>query len=259
MAVEIERRFLLKNSFQWKDEASGPRRITQIYLGHDPVVRLRVYEKFDKPGCSAYMTIKGRAKKGEIGRPEFEWKIPQKDAKDIVFGNMAVSDPIIKDRYTVMHEGLMWEIDVFDGLNEGLMIAEIEMTSEDQKVGLPSWVGEEITDDHRYANSSLSKNPWKDWSSPETLCLNCYDNYGQHGHKEGVNCSQCLADDGEDSCCGFEALPEGCCGGKVSRTMMPRSPQVPFHCLKCEKQYGIKEGRGRDGVYFRCTARVWEK
>ena len=84
-------------------------------------------------------------------------------AKEILFGGLSVGDPIIKTRHLIPFGGLTWEVDVFSGLNEGLMIAEVELESEDQDVILPPWVGEEITDDHRYANSSLSQIPLKDW------------------------------------------------------------------------------------------------
>jgi len=164
MAVEIERRFLLKNSTEWRDVASGPRRITQFYLGHGPVVRVRVYSQFGKPDFSAVMTIKGARQPGQLGKTEIEFRIPEQQAKELVMAGIAIGETIIKDRYIVMHDGMLWELDVFDGLNRGLMIAEVELEREDQAITLPSWVGEEITDDHRYSNSSLALHPLKDWN-----------------------------------------------------------------------------------------------
>ena len=118
---------------------------------------------YDDPDARAVFTVKGKRTRGNIGKLEVEWEISKEDAKEILFGGLSVGDPIIKTRHLIPFGGLTWEVDVFSGLNEGLMIAEVELESEDQDVILPPWVGEEITDDHRYANSSLSQIPLKDW------------------------------------------------------------------------------------------------
>jgi adenylate cyclase len=163
MPQEIERRFLLKNSVDWLEAVTEKQKITQIYLSHDPVTRLRFYGMYDDPDARAIFTVKGKRSIGKIGKLEVEWEIPKEDAKEILFGGLSVSDPIIKTRYLVPFGGFTWEIDVFDGLNQGLMIAEVELEDESQDIVLPDWVGEEITDDHRYSNSSLSQIPLKDW------------------------------------------------------------------------------------------------
>ena len=163
MGIEIERRFLLKDS-SWREETCGVRHIIQIYLSYDPVVRVRTYGfSFDAIDFSAVITIKGERRPGSLGKQEIEWKIPRAEAKELLLSNLRKGAMIIKDRYHVIHEGLLWEIDEFQNQNNGLIIAEIELTQENQEINLPPWVGEEITDDHRYANSSLSQNPYENW------------------------------------------------------------------------------------------------
>jgi adenylate cyclase len=151
--VEIERKFLI-NTEQWKPTGKGVE-IKQGYLSVDSerVVRVRI------AGEKAYLTIKG--KPTGFVRPEFEYEIPGNDAEELL--RMCLDFPVEKKRFYEKKGGLTWEIDVFSGENLGLVIAEVELTSEDQKVDLPEWVGEEVSYDYRYYNSWLSSNPFSKW------------------------------------------------------------------------------------------------
>ena len=94
-------------------------------------------------------------------RQEFEYQIPQTDAKELLAGFTEAG--LIKTRYKIMHEGKLWEVDEFAGENEGLIVAEIELLSEDEKFALPTWVTQEVTGQEKYYNSHLSLNPFKKW------------------------------------------------------------------------------------------------
>ena len=152
MPKEIERKFLVKND-TWRD-ASGTR-YRQGYLSSvkERTVRVRTIE--DK----GYLTIKGIA----VGatRLEFEYEIPRDDADTLL--DMCEQPLIEKNRYKLEHEGFIWEVDEFFGENQGLIIAELELESEDQQFPIPDWVGEEVTGDSRYFNANLIKNPFNAW------------------------------------------------------------------------------------------------
>ncbi len=106
------------------------------------------------------LTFKGESK--GISHSEFEYEIPLDDAEAIL--DQFCEKPFIeKTRYEIGHSGLVWEVDVFHGENEGLVLAEVELEREDQKVELPPWVGEEVSHDGRYYNASLAVNPYKNW------------------------------------------------------------------------------------------------
>ena len=98
----------------------------------------------------------------DISRAEFEYAIPLVEAEELL-ADLAQGHAIEKTRYCVEHEGFTWEIDVFMGLNEGLVVAEIELDQPDQDFALPPWVGEEVSGDPRYLNSSLTQCPYSDW------------------------------------------------------------------------------------------------
>jgi CYTH domain-containing protein len=152
MPEEIEKKFLVKND-TWR-HASGTN-YRQGYLSSvkERTVRVRIVE--DK----GYLTIKGIA----VGatRLEFEYEIPCQDA-DILLG--ICEQPLIeKKRYRIEHEDFIWEVDEFFGDNQGLIIAELELESEDQDFPRPDWVGEEVTGDSRYFNANLIKNPYATW------------------------------------------------------------------------------------------------
>jgi adenylate cyclase len=148
MAIEIERRFLVKAS-DWRHEAGTPRRIRQAYIAVNEAVsvRLRIVD-----GERAFLTIKS-ASPG-IARAEFEYPIPLADAEELL--GFRSGGLIEKWRYCFLIGPARWEIDVFEGALAGLVIAEIELEAVDTHVDLPHWLGKEITDDGRYANASLA-------------------------------------------------------------------------------------------------------
>lgn len=154
MGKEIERKFLVK-SREWQ-EGNEPLHTCQGYLasGGECTVRIRVQ------GEQAFLTIKGRTE--GLSRPEYEYPIPVADAEELLQG-LCQKPYIEKNRYHVLHAGHTWEVDVFMGENEGLVVAEIELESEEEQVELPPWVGEEVTDDPRYRNSNLVRNPFSRW------------------------------------------------------------------------------------------------
>jgi len=151
--VEIERKFLIKNK-NWKPSGTGTI-IIQGYLSVEPerVVRIRIAND------RAFLTIKGKPK--GIVRTELEYEIPKNEAE--VMLNMCLDFPVEKTRFIEKIGNLNWEIDVFEGVNKGLVLAEVELKDENQKVDLPEWIGEEVSHDKRYFNSWLSTNPFSNW------------------------------------------------------------------------------------------------
>jgi len=154
MGKEIERKFLVKNR-TWEDEAQG-KYYHQGYLSseRERVVRVRI------AGDDAFLTIKG-INKGAI-RDEFEYPLPQEDAS-YMLKNLCEQPTIEKYRYRIPFEDHVWEVDKFLGENTGLVIAEVELKSEEERVTLPDWIGEEVTGDPRYYNSNLVKLPFRKW------------------------------------------------------------------------------------------------
>jgi len=154
MSQEIERKFLVKDSHY--RQLGQYLHIHQGFLSteKDRVVRVRVH------GKKAFLTIKGISK--GIARTEYEYKIPMTDAK-YMLENLCIQPTIEKYRYNVNVEGFTWEIDEFIGENEGLIIAEIELKTDDQQFPKPEWIGEEVTGDTRYYNANLVKNPFRSW------------------------------------------------------------------------------------------------
>lgn len=155
MAQEIERKFLVKDD-SWRAAANRGTAYRQGYLCTERgrVVRVRV------KGAQAVLTIKGE--RIGIAAPEFEYPIPVADAEELL-ANLCLHPLIEKVRYEVSHAGLTWEVDVFSGDNEGLVLAEVELESEDQKVELPGWAGAEVSEDRRYSNASLVSYPYRSW------------------------------------------------------------------------------------------------
>lgn len=153
MATEIERKFLVTGE-GWRQPE--PLRISQGYLNRDAdrTVRVRI------AGERAYLTIKGRAQ--GLARPEFEYEIPIADAEQLL---KLCEGPILeKHRHVLVHAGSQWEVDEFHGDNQGLVVAEIELEREDQPFERPQWLHTEVTDDPRYLNSNLSRQPYRTWS-----------------------------------------------------------------------------------------------
>ena len=156
MGEEIERKFLVRAD-TWRDGATGTR-FRQGFLSVEPerTVRIRV------AGSSAWLTIKGKT----VGarRSEYEYEIPRSDAEQMLDA-LCVRPIIDKVRYTVQVGPHTWEIDVFEGENQGLIVAEIELRAENEAFERPGWLGEEVTDDPRYFNSNLAVHPFSTWSS----------------------------------------------------------------------------------------------
>jgi len=153
MGMEIERKYLLIND-DWRP-LGVPVRYIQGYLLADSEVTIRVRVN-DQNG---YLTIKGRLQ--GFSRQEYEYIIPLDEALELL--GMCTIPVIDKFRTKVLFEGKIWEIDEFAGENIGLIVAEIELESEDETFSIPHWIGEEVTGDIRYYNSYLARNPFKDW------------------------------------------------------------------------------------------------
>ena len=154
MGKEIERKFLLKGD-AWRALAEGTL-YRQGYLNSikERTVRIRTV------GAKAFLTIKGVT----VGatRAEYEYPIPFDDC-NAMLDSLAEKPLIEKKRYKIPLGGLTWEIDEFFGDNRGLIVAEVELTSEDQAFDKPAWVGDEVTGDPRYFNSNLIKHPYTKW------------------------------------------------------------------------------------------------
>ncbi len=157
MGIEIERKYRVKNE-GWKAAANEGLFCRQGYLASDEkrTVRVRVL------GDAGFLTVKGKS--AGFSRVEFEYEIDREDAEYML---MLCDRLVEKTRYEVEFDGLTWEVDVFAGANAGLVLAEIELEEEEQEFDLPGWVGEEVSDDPRYFNSSLSKHPFLLWNNGE--------------------------------------------------------------------------------------------
>lgn len=154
MALEIERKFLLKDD-SWTSQVVRSHVLKQGYLASSPgpTVRIRTSDQ------RAFLTIKGKTT--GISRVEFEYEIPMEEALELL--KLSANAPIEKTRHIVKADGHVWEIDVFEGANLGLVLAEVELQSEDEQIDLPAWIGMEVSDDPRYFNSYLSQNPFNEW------------------------------------------------------------------------------------------------
>ncbi len=155
MAEEIERKFLVRND-HWRASVHKSTQMRQGYLCTDADRNVRVRTKGEK----AVLTIKGRTE--GLRRLEFEYDIPREDA-EAVLSDLCLPWVIEKTRHLVEYDGLLWEIDEFAGVNQGLIVAEVELESEEQAVSLPQWVGEEVSHDPKYLNANLVSRPFKDW------------------------------------------------------------------------------------------------
>ena len=156
MPIEIERKYRVLN-LHWQNYVSAKFEIHQGYISTSPSQTIRVRCS----GSSAWITLKGKARHGK--RLEYEYSIPVDDALEML-EKWCSNTRIHKTRHHVMVGNHLWEVDVFHGENNGLIIAEVELNSIDETFIEPEWVDKEVTDDHRYSNSSLSLNPFKNWS-----------------------------------------------------------------------------------------------
>ena len=156
MGIEIERKFLVKND-QWRKLSEGEL-YRQGYISTDAnkTVRIRTI------GKKGYLTIKGITKNAI--RDEFEYEIPIEDANEMLEG--FCERPLIeKTRYKITVDRRIWEIDEFLGENEGLIIAEVELDDVNDDFVLPNWIGKEVTEDPRYYNANLVKDPYSNWKN----------------------------------------------------------------------------------------------
>ena len=155
MATEIERKFLVTGDFS--RQVTSAQRIVQGYICSQPgrTVRVRIR------GEEGFLTIKGASDEKGLSRYEFEQKIPLADAEELL--KLCEPGAIDKMRNLGPAGKHTWEIDVFHGENEGLILAEIELASEDEPFERPDWIGQEVSGDRRYYNSMLTKHPYKQW------------------------------------------------------------------------------------------------
>ena len=156
MSVEIERKFKVKDTFRPIDAGMS---ITQGYLLREPkrTVRIRI------AGIQGFLTIKGETH--GAARLEYEYEIPAEEARELLA--LCPSPLVEKTRYVEPFAGKRWEVDVFHGENGGLVIAEIELESEDEAFALPAWVGAEVTGETRYYNAALIAYPYRLWTAEE--------------------------------------------------------------------------------------------
>ena len=154
--TEIERKFLI-TSDEYKTEAFVQNRIKQGYLSSVPERTVRVRIK----GNKGYLTIKGKSNESGLSRFEWEKEIPVDEAEKLLL--LCEAGMIDKTRFEVKSGNHIIEIDEFYGENEGLTMAEIELSSETESFEKPNWLGAEVTNDNRYYNAYLSKNPFKTW------------------------------------------------------------------------------------------------
>lgn len=154
MPTEIERKFLVKGD-RWRSLGIG----TIYRQGYIPTIN-KTTVRVRLVGEQGYLTIKGP--KVGVSRAEYEYPIPAEDAKEML--DKFCQLPLIeKTRYKIKWGGLIWELDEFMGENEGLIVAEVELTEENQTIDLPDWIGEEVSHDSRYFNANLVKYPFSQW------------------------------------------------------------------------------------------------
>jgi adenylate cyclase len=153
MAQEIERKFLVDP--EKLPPLPSPIVIKQGYIpAQNATVRIRLSND------QAYLTLKGRTT--GLTRSEFEYPVPVDDA-EAMLRELCLHPYIDKKRYLIEYEGHTWELDIFEGENSGLIIAEIELGSEDEPFVVPEWVAKEVSDDPRYRNASLVSHPYTQW------------------------------------------------------------------------------------------------
>lgn len=157
--LEIERKFLVLND-DFIKESSSKSSIIQGYIFSNPEKSVRVRIKKNCDISEAFITIKGNGNESGTTRDEFEYSIPVLDAESMFD---LCDSMLIKTRYEVPIGEHVYEVDIFKGRNSGLIVAEIELDSEDEKFLKPSWLGEEVTGDVKYYNSSLSVNQFRTW------------------------------------------------------------------------------------------------
>jgi len=151
--LEIERRFLINESNFILPKVKKSIKQGYLFSDSNQALRVRMIEK------QYFLTYK--YKKTSINRYEFEYSISEEDGEKLL--SLSEHHIIVKERYYRKIDGHLWEIDIFHGENEGLIIAEVELKDEKEQINIPNWIGDEISDDERYFNFNLSKNPYCHW------------------------------------------------------------------------------------------------
>jgi len=155
VGIEIERKFLVNKSLFKSIKIDSSSKILQGYLYSDDYKTIRVRTKDEK----GFITIKGKTI--IASRPEFEYEIPYSEAIEIL--ETLCDSTISKTRNYIKHNNHIWEVDVFDGQNSDLIMAEIELKNINEKIDLPKWIIEEVTYNNKYYNNYLSKVPFNTW------------------------------------------------------------------------------------------------
>lgn len=163
LVKEIERKFLVR-SLSYREFSVRKKQLVQGYLNSDPsrTVRIRI------DGERGVLTIKGKSNASGMSRFEWETEMSLSDAQALL--QLCEPGVIEKTRYHIPHGSFVFEVDEFSGDNQGLILAEIELTSEGDEFSRPEWLGAEVTQDERFYNSYLSKKPFKAWEeAPQFL------------------------------------------------------------------------------------------
>ncbi len=155
MAEEIERKFLVRSD-AWRSNVQRSAYFRQGYMAVNDRCAVRVRLQDDH----AWLTIKNATL--DVRRQEYEYPVPVADAREML-DTLCAGRSLGKTRYFVEHDGNLWEIDVFDGDNDGLVLAELELSDVDQSFTRPDWLGEEVSGDARYVNAALAERPYKSW------------------------------------------------------------------------------------------------
>jgi adenylate cyclase len=158
MGTEIERKYLLTDD-RWRAAADTGTRYQQGYLSGDRNCSIRVRIEGERAALNIKSATLG------IQRHEYEYEIPLPDARQLL--ELFCPDTVSKTRYHVDYAGKTWEIDVFEGRNAGLVVAEVELDSIDETLELPPWVGVEVSGQPRYYNTELARHPFLDWDESE--------------------------------------------------------------------------------------------
>ncbi len=155
MGKEIERKFLVRHD-GWMESVEKSFKITQGYLCFGPPASVRIRIKDEKANLNIKQSIV------DIERSEFEYSIPLEEAKELM--GLCAGVIIEKTRHEVFFEKMKWEIDVFEGKNQGLVLAEVEMDTKETEIGIPEWAGNEVSGDIRFFNTYLAQNPYVNWN-----------------------------------------------------------------------------------------------
>jgi len=157
MAIEIERKFLVRDD-GWRQQADAGIYYSQGYLSSDPQCCIRVRLAADR----AWLNIKKAT--SEIRRLEYEYPIPLPDARELL-EELCPTGRVEKTRYRIPFAAHVWEVDVFENANAGLVVAEVELDDTQEAFESPPWLGKEVSDDRRYYNMNLALLPFSQWST----------------------------------------------------------------------------------------------